>query len=275
MSIRELPTNIMLSIVSYLITTCKPILQSHPLLRAIYDFALEVHEALTESLSSKAETTVARLTKKATELDVLHDALNRGLHGFLGVVAELTQDPQKKDIILETRERLFPLGLRVNVLSYSAEAAEARRLDNQLKDPGIQAQLKDLIIQFDAQRMTAYDAAKRIVKVGQELEDTLAELTKHKAEQKAGTSKNPKPTSEREARRMFLQLIRTLQEGTSIGLKKHPEKSIIVWQKLNEELAKASSSHSGTKTDEDKKGHTNPSTDSTPRSTTENTASPS
>ena len=242
MSLRDLQINVMITICSYFITTCKDILQGHPLTKSIYDYAKSVHEVLTLSITTKHETTIEKLTRLASQLDKRHDALNRGVYGVLSAFSEFATDPKKKEDILTVRDTLFPMGLSVNSLSYSAQAGEAKRLEEQLKDPQLQRTLKAMFFGDGQQQISVYQALTELTQIGEKLGDTLASMSKHKAELKTNTSTTPQVKTEGEARLMFFQLVRMLQETSKVTLEHQSDKATILWQKLNEELSRAASS---------------------------------
>jgi len=257
MTLKDLNTNVMIAICSYLLNTCKDILHSHALLKAVYSYIEEVHDALTQSLTGRGETPLEQLTAKASSLDTLHDALNRGLFGVLTSFSEFATDPQRKADLLKLRDTIYPIGLKVNVLSFSAQAGEARRLEEQLKDPQLQSQLKSLKIQDGKAENTVLELATKIAQVGQLLGGTLDQISKLKAEQQTPQAPTPQVPTEGEAKIMFFQLIRMLQENARVALRQHPEKSAILWQKLNDELSRPSPS---TKQATPEKAQDNPNT---------------
>jgi len=241
MTLRDIPTNIAIAICSYIIIACKDILDSHPLLKASYAYAVEVHDVLTKSITEKEETTIEKLSKLATALDKLHDALNRGVHGVLSAFAEFTSDEQERSTLVQIRELLYPMNLRVNMLSFSAQVGEAKRLAEQLKDSTLRKQLQELSIRHGKVELTVLEALEEIVRVGQKLEETLSKLSTLKAQQKSQSNTQTNDTNEAQARLMFYQLIRMLQENARIALRDKPESQNRLWQKLDEELSKGPS----------------------------------
>lgn len=107
-------------------------------LRAVRDAILAARKSPnTGPLTQK----LADNRAKATASDRRHDRKARGTAGLLENLADLCDDPNEARAYLALRDRLFPRGLTITLLSYDEEAGNVAQVQTEL-DPQTRAELK-------------------------------------------------------------------------------------------------------------------------------------
>jgi len=108
------------------------LLQSHPLNVAVIPLLERAHNDLLRFDVSNARTEVelriADLTARLTRVDADHDRLARGIHGLLTSLAELSDEPDDRELLLSTRDALLPLGLRETQRTYLEQTGNLERV---------------------------------------------------------------------------------------------------------------------------------------------------
>jgi hypothetical protein len=105
----------------------RPKLQSMKRVAPLLPDIEEAHAAVlaTHRKDASADKALAAVQTKQADLDKVHDRKARGVYGVLTAFADLTDDPAEAEAFLETRDLLYPEGLRFITASYADEAGAA------------------------------------------------------------------------------------------------------------------------------------------------------
>lgn len=243
MTLRELPTSVMIVICDYFLKNCQALFAQYPLLSVLQSFIQDTRDVLVKSNAQllDSQPLLSQWQETARNLDSRHDAFNRSLYSLLGASIDCTEDPQERQNLLSLRDTIFPLGLRINRLSWAAEAGESERLHVQLADPTLQQQLAAVRLIYNGREVDGLTLARAIVSVGHELGELLRKISHVQAESQVPASSTAPEVSEFDAQRKFLQMIRVLRENAQISLENNPEHHTLLWRVLDEQLARPSS----------------------------------
>lgn len=244
MTLRELPTSVMIVVCEYFLENCKAILAQHPLLSVLPPFVQETLDSLLKSTATLPgnESELLPLQEAARSFDTNHDTLNRVLYAMLSALVDYTKDVSKQQTLLTLRDTIFPHGLRINRFSWPAEAGESGRLRTQLEDASIQKQLSDIRLVHEGQEIDGLTLARGVVSAGQGLGECLRRISHAQFGTTTPSSNAQTTLSELDARRKFLQLVRILRESSQIALEKQPEQYEQLWRVLDKELSRPSPS---------------------------------
>lgn len=96
----------------------------------------EAHRDLVEfqNPAGRFSPEMIALNEKAAVLDARHDRKARGIHDFLGSVADLTDDEERSATLLSLRSELFPHGKLITNRSFTDQAGEAERIESRLSE---------------------------------------------------------------------------------------------------------------------------------------------
>lgn len=124
-------------------------------------------ESVQEELLAMQPRTNERLlsvSEKQGALDLRHDDLVRGIHGFLTSLGFLVEDPRERQALTALRDELLPHGITLIQRSYRDEAGEAALLRARLS-----ASTKKALKAIPLPKGTLADAVNRYLDVGDEL----------------------------------------------------------------------------------------------------------
>lgn len=112
----------------------RPVLQSKPLLQAVFEDVEASHDVLlsTTKRMGAVEKQVQSLTAEMTETDALHDRKGRGVHAVLTGGAEMADSEVEAFRFKDALEVLFPLGRSIVSASYNQQAGTAMQVRKEL-----------------------------------------------------------------------------------------------------------------------------------------------
>lgn len=138
----------------------RAVLAKIPLLAALLPSLDKMHAELVQLLTREAPKFRA-ISQRQSELDAKHDALVRGIHGTLTMLAPVSDDREE---LLAVRDKLLPDGLGHTKLSYRGEAGHVAVIAKQIDD-AMRARLKAITVH----KKTLHDLVVAWVDTGTQL----------------------------------------------------------------------------------------------------------
>ncbi len=246
MGARRMSTRTMISICKYKLSPkVQPLFGKYDLMRPLEKVTQDVLGLLVDSLVLDNNERMERIRSTLNNLDDRHDADNRALFGLLDSLIEKSDDADRQAELAVIRDEVFPMGLKVNNLSWQDETASCLRLESLLqKKPSLRSALDkiSLVDGASTQPRSALDWANDIVVIGKDMEKLLQEYAALTAQEKApasGTSGQSSSAKESKARNRFFHLIRMLRENATMAFEDNPADAALFWQTYDDEYRKA------------------------------------
>ena len=213
----------------------RPLLTALPLLAPLLAVLEDAHEGIkaTQRVGSSVQQQIKELTERGGQLDGRHDRKMRGCHGFLGAAAEITDDPERAEALLDLRDRLLPDGLRATMRSYTEQAGDAKLLPSRL-DAASSALLDSLQTPDGPLRAVVNDWMATAMELGQ-VDDQRTALAKLLPADAGGVT----PRDAQNAKNAWIRAVRAVE--TILALEKNvtAEMTERLLGRLNREAARA------------------------------------
>ncbi|TNE45472.1 MAG: hypothetical protein EP343_26520 [Deltaproteobacteria bacterium] len=246
MGARRMSTRTMISICKYKLSPkVQPLFGKYDLMSPLEKVTQDVLGLLVDSLVLDNNERMERIRATLNNLDDRHDADNRALFGLLDSLIEKSDDADRQTELAVIRDEVFPIGLKVNNLSWQDETASCLRLESLLQKKQSLRSALDKISLVDGASMqprSALDWANDIVATGKDMEKLLQEYAALTAQEKApaaGTTGQSTSAKESKARNRFFHLIRMLRENASMAFEDNPSDAALFWQTYDDEYRKA------------------------------------
>jgi hypothetical protein len=206
-----------------------------PLLAALLPTIEEAHEGIktTQRKSSSIQQRVKALIDRCVALDARHDSKMRGTFNYLTALAEMTDDPELKDALLDLRDRLVPAGLKATLRSYTDEAGDAKLLPSRLDDASTK-----LLKKLKTTDGPLYGAVDAWIQAALELERVDAERARLAKELPADTD-GVTSRDVLNAKNAWIRAVRAVESNLALEKGATPEIEDRLLSRLRREEAKA------------------------------------
>jgi hypothetical protein len=143
--------------------------ESVPALAAILPELEAAHnDLITIQVKSSANSEeLKKLSKLAEQLDIRHDNMFKGIYGYQGDAALITDDPEEADAYLSTRDQLMPDGIKSVQRSYLDEAGAVALAEGRITDE-VERVLNSIPTPHGH---TLLDEVKEWIRIGKDLGD--------------------------------------------------------------------------------------------------------
>lgn len=192
MALKHLQTEEMLQITATWIDPQSP---AHTAILAVPELAAKLphaegaHHALAAAAQPAKNPRIAEIIAQESSIDLRHDAILRGVFGFLTSLAEIVggEDGAK---YIELRDILIPDGLTSTQRTYRAEAGQAKQLEDRLS-PALKARTDIIVVGPKPKTKTLTSYLNEWITLGKqlgELEDEKGKLLAQEAEASTGAA---------------------------------------------------------------------------------------
>lgn len=185
MSLQDLSPSEIIEVTNYWITkpgklqdgaeivTARPLIEKVGLLREMLPYlesaAAEI-TSFTKPSPLRPSSEIEKVEAQQEKLDNRHDALNRFLYGFEGLLSELLSSPEVAEALLSIRDKKYPEKLRVNKFTYEREAGAARLMEARLT-PEDKSFLASITIQTPKESFSLLDLTTEVIEKAKQLGD--------------------------------------------------------------------------------------------------------
>lgn len=147
MALRDLNAAAMIEVTDQWLQQDRGLIESQPALLYPLELIEEAHHTLltTQKRIGTVEKHIMELTRNLTAEDAYHDRKLRGTFMMLSGAAEIEDDPDERERLLNARDTLFPLGLAATQRTYREQAGNGKIAREQFK-PDVQASCDQLQI---------------------------------------------------------------------------------------------------------------------------------